>query len=194
MSSSSRVLSSPGLRFSAVTLLVAVFASGCDATFTYKGALDLGMSGVMHDTTSPTSDGVAGDANDANDGQGPAVDVGHPGVEETLADGTWQGWTGHQGAGGASLVRRADGRFELRLAADFSSSPVPGPVVVLSHRAGLGSNIDPALGDVNLGTLQAASGAQSYLLSGADGGQRYAWVFCQPFGIEIARALLEDRP
>jgi hypothetical protein len=128
-----------------------------------------------------------------NDGEPGTSDSGIP-TEHVIANGSWEGRDGHGGEGSVSLVRKADQSVELRIGEDFSASPVPGPVVVLSFRESLGSSIDSTAGDLDLGTLTSAKGAQTYAVPGGDGGRRYAWVFCEPFGVEIARAPLKDAP
>lgn len=113
-------------------------------------------------------------------------------AEDVIARGRFTGRAGHAGAGGATLVTAANGRVELRFDDDFAVSPVPGPVVVLTARESLGTALTD--GDRELGVLGAARGAQTYTV-GTDGGERYAFIFCKPFGVEVARALLvEETP
>ena len=70
----------------------------------------------------------------------------------------------------------------------------PGPVVLLSSRPDIGTAIDSSA-DLHLGELKATSGAQSYALpAGGDKGRPYVWIYCEPFGVEVARAQLKDRP
>jgi hypothetical protein len=109
----------------------------------------------------------------------------------TFARGTFEGRDGHSGSGPAELVRLSDGSVELRFGAAFVASGVPGPVVVLSSRDDMGTTIDSALGDLSLGTLISTRGEQSYPVPGDDG-RRVAFVFCKPFGVEVARAILTD--
>ena len=106
-----------------------------------------------------------------------------------LASGSFGGRAGHSGQGTASLVRDADGSERLVFGGDFSVSGVPGPEVVLTSRDSLGTSIDPAT-DLDLGPLQSAAGAQSYPLAD-DEGRRRAFIFCKPFGVEVALAVLE---
>ena len=167
--------------------VIALLAGGCDASFSYDGKLDAARvipADSSGDSGIPT-DG-AGGSSEAAPADSAAPQAG------TLASGSWEGRTGHLGRGSAELYRTAAGKVELRFGADFSTSAVPGPVVVLSSRASLGNRVEPAKGDLDLGALKAASGAQSYPLPGGDGGRRFAWVFCEPFGLEIARAPLKE--
>jgi hypothetical protein len=167
-------------RRAVLKLGVVLALAGCDATFVDQ------RTGSTSDAR-PAEPGIAPPS--AGDG---APAEGLP--AGVFAAGTFEGRAGHAGAGSAELVRESDGRIILRLGSDFLVSGVPGPVVVLSRRDALGKSIDAAAGDLNLGTLQSTSGAQSYVVPGGDGGRRYVWVFCEPFAVEIARAKLEDRP
>jgi hypothetical protein len=108
-----------------------------------------------------------------------------------LARGLWEGRAGHAGAGTAELVEFDDGALELRFLEDFTSSGVPGPVVVLSSRESLGRNLDGDE-DLELGVLDASRGAQNYSVPILDDGRRVAWVFCKPFGVEVARAVMAE--
>lgn len=119
---------------------------------------------------------------------------GSPAVEKLLAQGPFTGRAGHAGSGTGQLFRRADGGVEVRFAADFTASNVPGPAVFLTSRADMGSSIDAAA-DISLGTLKAPSGSQAYAVpAGAEQGRRNVFVFCQPFRVEVAKAALQDEP
>jgi hypothetical protein len=157
-------------------LLLLLLFAGCEAHFTDLRPEDAGFTGP------PIDAGF--------------VDVGPPPADdEVILTGTFSGRGRYSGGGGASVVQRTDGTFELVFADDFTVSSVPGPVVVLSTRASLGSRIDEAQGDINLGVLMSRSGMQSYPVSAAALSAQYAWVFCRPFGVEIARAeLMEVSP
>lgn len=153
--------------------VLAVAAAGCGARFVdERGPRDLAVA------PAPEAGDLAG------------VDAG---AERLIAVGRFEGRAGHVGRGGARLVSLdgAGGRLALRLDDDFEASPVPGPVVVLTAREALGTALLP--GDRALGTLAAPRGAQEYPV-GADGGERVAFIFCQPFGVEVARVLLEAAP
>ncbi len=110
-----------------------------------------------------------------------------------FASGPFAGRGGYNGKGTAELHVDAKGVKQLRFSADFSTSSVPGPVVLLSSRAAIGTSINKST-DLHLGTLKSTSGAQVYNLPAGDGGRRYAWVYCEPFGVEVARAELKDKP
>lgn len=121
---------------------------------------------------------------------GPGADAS--GAAGIFAQGTFQGRAGHSGRGGAALFRSSDGSVELRFDADFSVTPVPGPEVVLTGRDSIGTAINPTM-DLDLGPLRASSGAQAYPVPD-DGGRRNAFVFCRPFGVEVAKAAMSSRP
>lgn len=157
--------------------LFAVAASGCGARFVdERGARDGGAAVGADDL---------GGADDGSDGSA---------TERLLAVGRFEGRAGHAGRGGARLVEigGAGGRLALRFDDDFDVSPVPGPVVVLTSRTTLGTALGGA--DRELGVLGAPRGAQEYAVVGGDGGARVAFIFCKPFGVEVARALLEAAP
>ncbi len=114
-----------------------------------------------------------------------------PEGETVVGVGTFEGRDGHLGAGQVTLVKQLDESLELRFAAGFSVSDVPAPVVVLSSRDDLGSTIDPDAGDRELGALAASSGAQSYAVAAeVAAGRAHVFVYCKPFGVEVARARL----
>jgi hypothetical protein len=112
-----------------------------------------------------------------------------PGVR--VGGGRFLGRAGHVAAGAVELWDH-DGVAEVRLAADFSISDVPGPVVVLTTRDGLGTAIDPVAGDVEVAELRAPMGAQTYF--GRVDGLRptRVFVFCKPYGLEVGKAELRD--
>ncbi|MBK6686062.1 MAG: hypothetical protein IPG45_16430 [Deltaproteobacteria bacterium] len=131
----------------------------------------------------------------AFDVDGGFVDTGPlPTSDVVYASGPMAPRGSYSAAGTASLVIRSTGALELELDEGFRVSGVPGPVVVLSRRASIGRRIDPELGDVELGTLEANSGLQRYPIPSHALDASYAWVYCRPFGVEIARAVLERVP
>lgn len=126
----------------------------------------------------------------------PSGDLGEGAQGVTLAAGTFVGRAGHGGKGGGSLYRRPDGQIEVRMAQDFGVTGVVGPVVVLTSRQDLGSMLRPQEGDLELGALRSTSGEQGYLVPGGpggDGGRRVIFIWCKPFTVEIAKAVLEAR-
>lgn len=110
--------------------------------------------------------------------------------ETVVATGRFTGRDGHFGTGGATLGLGDDGVWRLRFGRDFVVTPVPAPVVVLSRDDDLG----PRLGadDLQLAVLSRDRGEQAYRLSGEPGDRRVVWVFCKPYGVEVARAILDE--
>jgi hypothetical protein len=157
-------------------LLLLALTAGCEAHFT-----DL----------RPADSGVA---------LGPPIDAGFPDIgppptnDETLLEGTFSGRGSYRGSGGASIVQRTDGTLELVFADDFEVSSVPGPIVVLSTRPSIGNRVDESQGDINLGVQKARSGAQTYPVPPAALDAMYVWIYCRPYGVEVARAELMEAP
>lgn len=153
------------------TVFIVGLVAGCDARFV--------------DLRPPSRDlatAAAADlGNDVGDGGGA------PG--SAFARGSFVGRQGHSGSGTGELVAAAGGSVTVQLDANFSVSPVPGPVLVLTTRDALGTRIDAAAGDLEIAALPSPSGAQSYSVA-SDGGRRNLFVFCKPFGVEVALAVL----
>lgn len=115
--------------------------------------------------------------------------VGDAGEDQALLQGSFEGRTGYIASGTVELVQNGRG-LELVFGDDFDSQGVPAPVVILSTREALGTTVDAALGDLELGALQATTGAQRYPVPAGGEAARYAWVYCRPFQVEVARAPL----
>jgi hypothetical protein len=156
-------------------LVLLALASGCRAHFVDERPLDE-RGAAAGDLA------VAPEDLDGRDLAGAGVGV--------FAAGSFSGRAGHLGLGGAALYRRSDGIVMLELDDQFSVSPVPGPVLVLTSRDALGTMLDDSV-DLELGPLAATTGAQAYHVPGGDGGRRVVFVFCRPYGVEVARAALE---
>lgn len=157
---------------------------GCEASF-----VDLRPEGAsLADAGDrPTDAGfLPGDAGAGDLGEGPATAI-------PVASGDWTGRSDYRASGTVSLVLEPSGQHLLVMSADFSVSGVPGPVVVLSRRDVLGNRIDPSQ-DIELGTLRSNTGAQSYEVPAGGDDRMWAWIFCKPFGVEVARARLEAVP
>jgi hypothetical protein len=183
-----------------VTRIVAIafFVSGCGAGF----GVDRPPSGG-----NGASDGGANDGG-ASDGGGDlavaagadlagvpgGVDLAMPASgPQTIASGMFvkgQQNGGDTGSGSGSLVRNADGSESAVFGADFHSSQVPAPEVVLTSRSSIGTGGIQS-GDLDLGPLKSSTGAQQYALPGADGGRRNLFVYCTTFGIDVAVARLQ---
>jgi hypothetical protein len=104
-----------------------------------------------------------------------------------LRGGELSGRQGHLGEGRVALVQDGDA-YALVFSEDFRSTPVPEPIVIFTLRESVGSAPDENAGDVVISTLLRASGAQAYAVPSASVGLRYVHVFCEPFGVEVARA------
>lgn len=178
--------------------LAALAFGACDAGFedlrpeAVKAAQ---RGGGPVDAAAPGLDAAVGGGADGgaspDDAGAGRQDAAPPAEEMILAEGPWMP-SDYPATGASQLVRLADGGFALRFSDDFSTSGVPGPVVVLSTREALGSRLDPGAGDLRLGAMSTVRGAQMYRLPGPPGDRRRAFVFCEPFGVEVAHAVLED--
>lgn len=184
-------------------LLLAIFTlSACEASFEDLRSEPLNRAGETDPlvdplATSPDAGAATGDSGYA----GPedletVMNTGdaenEPNRETVIATGEVQARANYGGEGNISLVQLSDGSYELRFEDDFQVGGVPGPVVVLSLEATLGSSLESERGDVELGVLETDRGASSYVLPFAPGQRRYAWVYCKPFGLEVVRAELID--
>lgn len=173
--------------------------AACDAEFIdLRSEAELADGGflIRTDTGATPADGGTGTGIDG----GRPVDAGGrqdsgeaQGGDTVLRQGAWGGRGAYRGSGEATVVRRASGEVELVFSDDFSVSRVPGPFVVISFRDQLGTGINPAVGDVELAPLARNSGAQTYIIPPGLEDREYAWVYCKPFGVEVARATLEVR-
>ncbi len=160
-------------------------ASGGSQDGSMSGTQDGGMSGTQDGGMSGTQDG----------GMSGTQDGSTPNTPTLVARGPFVGRSGYTGEGMAELYQRADGTVELRFDAAFRTSGVPGPVVILSERDSIGgTRARPDLGDIAFGTLKSTQGAQSYSAPGSAAQKRHAWIYCDPFAIEIAVATLETVP
>lgn len=129
----------------------------------------------------PDDDVLPDDDADSDEGDDP--------VE--IASGTFEGRGGY-GASGSASIWKVGSSWEVRLNDDFVVDSVPGPVMVLTQGSSLGSSIDASRGDLELGVLESNQGTSVFDI-GADPGDRFVlWVFCKPFGLEVARAQLEE--
>lgn len=166
--------------------LVGLAAAACDASYVDLRPLSEPLR------SGPPVDAGALDASGSVDGGAPpGVDAGAPPAAGLLREGPWGGRGDYAARGTARLVRDPDARLFLELSSDFSVSRVPGPVLVLSRRAALGSRLDPGAGDVELGPLAANAGAQRVEVPPGSEDRAFAWVFCKPFGLEVGRAELD---
>ncbi|MEM9187910.1 MAG: hypothetical protein AAGF12_01940 [Myxococcota bacterium] len=140
-------------------------------------------SAVVADSSASPDGGMSPD--------GEVPDAEPPPADGVLSRGTWEGRTGYRASGSVEL-RRVGGVLELAFLEDFSTQGVPGPVVMLSTREAIGNSIDPAAGDIELEPLASRSGAQTYVVPPEGANARFAWVYCRPFRVEVARAPLME--
>jgi len=150
--------------------------TACDASYSDLGARSEGA---------PISGTAAFDAGFLDDGGALAGKI--------IARGTWTPRAGYPASGTVEIVEHAGG-IEIRFGDDFVSGGVPGPVVVLTKREDIEAAIDTSAGDLEVGRLESARGSQSYFLTEGLDDRTYVWVFCKPFGVEVARATLEVVP
>lgn len=160
-------------------LAMLLIGTGCNALYEDLRSGDAGQVG-------------APDATPAVDAGPPATDAGDA-EERVLARGTMEGRAGYVASGTVELVQTPSA-VEVRFQPDFMSQGVPGPIVVLSRRDTLGAELNEGAGDIDLGVLGATSGEQTYLAPADAGDRRYVWVYCFPFRVEVARAMLVEVP
>ena len=179
-----------------IPLGFALFA--CDASFSdlrpESRDLDAGV-GVGLDA-SGVDGGVARDADrpdplDAGFTDAAVADV-PPDVVTVVAEGSFEGRGGYDASGSVTLAHLGGDRYALVTSEDFSTASVPSPVLLVSDRDALGSRLQPS--DVRIATLSASQlrGSHRFELTLASV-PAYAWVYCEPFGVETARAPLEAR-
>ena len=156
---------------------------GCDARFLDQRSAEERARGSLDFAMTPVDLAGADLA---------GLDLAEP-TDTLLAKGTFMGRAGHGGSGDGMLYR-AKGGVEVRFAANFTSSGVPGPAVFLTSRDNMGGSID-SQADIALGTLKSTTGAQTYPVpAGADVGRRNVFVYCQPFRVEVSKATLVNVP
>ena len=178
-------------------MAVAMLAAGligCDASFVSEQATnpDRGPSTVRQDTGGSVVSDAGGSDSATTDSAATGQDSGATVGAGVFARGSFEGLSGYKGEGTAELVRTSSGAIEVHFSSDFSTSSIPGPVIVLTERATL-DTIDPAKGDIHLGALLPPfSGRKTFEVPQDAGQRRYVFVYCEPFNIQTARAKLED--
>jgi hypothetical protein len=171
-------------------ILSCVVALGCDAHFSDLSpdeAPELDAGAV------PTSDaGVALDAAAVDAFVPEPPDAGTAPTPTAVASGNFEGRGGYDAAGSVTLEHLGGDRYVLVTSDDFASAAVPSPVLLVSDRDALGARLQPS--DQRVATLNASQirGAHRFELTLASI-PAYAWVYCEPFGVETARARLEAR-
>lgn len=107
-----------------------------------------------------------------------------PSTETVLATGTFEGRSDHVVTGGVDIVE-SDGRYLIKLAADFSLDNAPDPKV------GLGNDgYDPA---TKAGHLKALTGASTYEVPAGINIQEYneVYIWCERFGVPLGLAQVQ---
>jgi len=179
-----------------LVLSASLAAFGCDAIYTDLRPAQPAVDGAMAGTDGGLVAVDAGpvplaDAGVAPDG-GPvvAMDAATPASELV---GTFEGRGGYDAAGTATLRSTGEG-LELVFSNDFSSAAVPGPVVVVTSRSAIGTGLTDA--DTLVARLDGDSiaGANTFAVDlPAPPDPAFVFVYCEPFGVETARAALEAR-
>ncbi len=165
----------------ALLLSACIGLVGCNARFT----------SLLPRDSNPSEDGSVPDDGGTDDGGATPFDAGEL---LPLAEGQWEGESGYRASGSVTLLVGDGDQGQLEFSDDFSVSRVPGPFVVVSTRSSLSGGVSPERGDRLLGPLQSEEGAQTYDISGDASSFEFAWVYCQPFTVEVARARLVRVP
>lgn len=176
-------------------LLACVFAFGCEASFD-----DLRPESEALIPEVPVPDDMGASQEDATtqpdaereQDATASPDEGNNTIEDVeIASGTFEGRGSYSGSGSASIWK-VGSSWEVRLGQDFEVDSVPGPVMVLTRESTLGSSIDASRGDIELGVLESDSGVSVFGLDQDPDDRLVLWVFCKPFGLEVARAQLQE--
>lgn len=176
-----------------IIVCAASFMMGCSAEFTdlrpdsgtVQSAPDSGMANAnatSPNAQSPDSGAATNDAETSDAADAATAD------ETLIATGDFVN-VDYQTSGSAQFWRLADGSYEVRLTSDFSTQGVPGPALALSPRNPLGGSIDAD--ELDIGGLDSNSGMQSYSLPGPPTDYAYTWIWCEPFGLDVAYAAME---
>jgi hypothetical protein len=168
---------------------------GCDARFSdlrpEEASLDAGANVI--DAGGAAIDAAPDAATDFADASpedaAPPEDASEVVV---VATGAFEGRGGYDAAGRVTLEHLGGDRYALVTSDDFATASVPSPVLLVSDRDALGSRLQAS--DVRVATLSASQlrGAQRFELT-LTSIPAYVWVYCEPFGVETARAALEAR-
>lgn len=166
---------------------------GCDARFSdlrsEEASLDAGANVI--DAGGAAIDAALEAATDVADAS--TEDAASPEDASevvVVATGAFEGRGGYDASGRVRLEHLGGDRYALVTSDDFATASVPSPVLLVSDRDALGSRLQPS--DVRIAILSASQlrGAQRFELT-LTSIPAYAWVYCEPFGVETARARLE---
>lgn len=167
-------------------ILCGALGLGCDARFESLRPGPLGDGG--------TADGGLADNGPLDGGSSDAGEGADADTGALIATGALEGRSGYGASGSVELRRLVDGSLTLRFSDDFRAQGVPSPIALLTTRDLVTGGVQPALGDISLGPMSSVTGAQSYAAPEAGAGALYAFVYCLPFTVEVARAQLEPAP
>lgn len=194
-----------------LALLSLVFAVGCEAIFTDLSPddgqvpSDAAFLDAAFSSDSATFDGAtrdaSSDAGETNDGgagdtallvdAGRATPDAGPSTPLLLSSGTFEGRGGYAAAGSVRLEEVAPGEYQVVMSDDFSSAAVPGPVVVVTPRAAIGTRLTSE--DILVITLEssmiAGPGTYSFRAPSVPA-EGFVFIYCEPFGVETARATM----
>ncbi|MCU0673391.1 MAG: hypothetical protein MUE69_11430 [Myxococcota bacterium] len=165
----------------------------CDARFSdlrpEEASLDSGTNGVDAAVLPVDASGIDTSQDASRDPEDAATEDATTAV---VATGSFEGRGGYDASGSVTLEHLGGERYALVTSDDFATAAVPSPVLLVSDRDALGSRLQPS--DVRVATLNASQlrGAQRFELT-LTSVPAYAWVYCEPFGVETARARLEAR-
>ncbi len=188
-----------------LTLLL-LGALGCDARFVDlrpSSLADASITDTLPDTAAAdagadtsTADSDAGMTVDASTGSDASMaDTGAPDTGTTstvIAQGRFQGRSGYDAAGGVRIESLGGSAYVVVLEDDFESAAVPGPAVVVTARDAIGTALVDA--DILVTRLTAAQirGPGRYTFDAATlPADPYVFIYCEPFGVETARAATE---
>ncbi|MFN3200597.1 MAG: hypothetical protein ACE366_19515 [Bradymonadia bacterium] len=182
------------MRWPMMAMAVCALSAGCDASFEDLRSAEERAPVTPESPPAPQADppgeSLAEGPGEGSEGEGGEDET--PAEDIVVARGTWEGRSDYAAGGEVLLIQRADGNYEFELSDDFRTADLPGPTLVISSRESLGSSLSAAAGDIEITRLDRVTGAQIHEIPTDPEGRRVAWVYCKPFGIEMARAILEE--
>jgi hypothetical protein len=183
--------------------LVALLAA-CSAEFTdlrppeARSNTSVGSNSDPDAGFDPNTDPDGGATTDSDAGRIDQTDAGtaepdsggntDPGAETLIATGDFTN-VAYDTVGSAQYWQLADGTYEVRLSPDFVVSGVPGPAIAVSPRNPLDGRIDSD--ELDIGALTSNSGPHAYALPGNPADFGFVWIWCKPFGLDVAFAEME---
>lgn len=187
-------------------IAAALLGFGCDAIYTdlRPEPSPSGDAGIQQADAAPAEDAaMVTDAGPVEtDAAVPATDGGTPIDAGTPEDagipssavyvGTFEGRGGYD-ISGTATIRSTDSGYELSFSEDFATARVPGPAIVVTARPSIGTSLTAADTVIDRISGDRFTGAQSYPVDLPElPDPLYVFIYCEPFGIETGRALLEE--